>query len=84
MQLELLSWVQVKDKSIYVDATSGPSANIGGMGRPYAAELSWKDISCKVLDTKTMTPKSVLNGCTGCASPGETVALMGPSGAGES
>lgn len=73
----------MKDSPIYVEATTAPVANISGMGRPYAAELSWKDISCKVLDTKTMKAKSVLNGCTGTASPGETVALMGPSGAGE-
>lgn len=66
-----------------MEAMAGPAGNIGGMSRPYAAELSWKDISCKVLDTKSMKAKSVLNGCTGTASPGETVALMGPSGAGE-
>jgi ABC-type multidrug transport system fused ATPase/permease subunit len=52
------------------------------MGKPYAAELSWKDVGCAVLDTKTMTQKTVLSGCTGTALPGETVALMGPSGAG--
>ena len=72
----------MKEIPIQMEATTGPAAYIGGMGRPYEAELSWKDISCKVLDTKSMQPKSVLNGCTGCASPGETVALMGPSGAG--
>lgn len=66
-----------------MDATSSPAAHIMGLGRPYAAELTWKDISCKVLDTKTMMPKAVLNGCTGTASPGETVALLGPSGAGK-
>jgi len=68
---------------VHLEAKAGSSPLATVMGKPYAAELSWKEVGCTVLDTKTMNPKTVLTGCTGTAAPGETVALMGPSGAGE-
>ena len=61
-------------------ATFGSSSS--ALGTPYSAELSWKDIGCNVVDNKTMGPKRVLSGCTGTALPGQTIGLLGPSGAG--
>lgn len=75
-----------KDGKNVINLTATPTTALDvepcGMRTPYPANLSWSGISFQVLDTATMEPKTVLTGCVGRAFAGETVALMGPSGAG--
>ena len=56
--------------------TAGPTTE-----RTISVTLEWRDIE---LNAQTPAgPKAILRGLTGHASPGELVAIMGPSGAGK-
>ena len=64
-------------------ANNANSSNPFRLAVPCPADLSWHDVVCLVKDAQTMQQKQVLHPCSGIAVPGETVALMGPSGAGK-
>ena len=64
-----------------LDVEDGSAEASAVMGKPYPAELRWEGISCTAFHGSV---KYLLSDCTGIASPGETVAFMGPSGAGTS
>ena len=49
---------------------------------PLPVDLHWSGISYQVVEEASGAPKAVLRDCAGRACAGETVALMGPSGAG--
>jgi hypothetical protein len=51
---------------------------------PEPAELSWKDLSYRVKAGTPPQPKTVIQKSSGTFKPGDSVALMGPSGAGAS
>ncbi|KAJ0688597.1 putative ABC transporter, P-loop containing nucleoside triphosphate hydrolase [Helianthus annuus] len=46
--------------------------------------LTWKDLCVMVPDGQTGGTRSILQGVTGYARPGELLAIMGPSGSGKS
>lgn len=46
--------------------------------------LTWKDLRVTVQYGKTGGSRSILQGVTGFAGPGEILAIMGPSGSGKS
>ncbi|KAJ0733816.1 putative ABC transporter, AAA+ ATPase domain, ABC-2 type transporter [Helianthus annuus] len=46
--------------------------------------LTWKDLCVMVPDAQTGGTRSILQGVTGYARPGELLAIMGPSGSGKS
>ncbi|KAL8237547.1 hypothetical protein R6Q59_018628 [Mikania micrantha] len=46
--------------------------------------LTWKDLCVTVRDGRTGGNRSILEGVTGYARPGEILAIMGPSGSGKS
>ncbi|XP_076899577.1 ABC transporter G family member 1-like [Bidens hawaiensis] len=46
--------------------------------------LTWKDLLVMVHDGQTRGSRSILQGVTGYARPGEILAIMGPSGSGKS
>ncbi|KAM0063874.1 putative ABC transporter, P-loop containing nucleoside triphosphate hydrolase [Helianthus debilis subsp. tardiflorus] len=46
--------------------------------------LTWKDLWVMVPDGQTGGTRSILQGVTGYAKPGELLAIMGPSGSGKS
>ncbi|KAL8205776.1 hypothetical protein R6Q57_009327 [Mikania cordata] len=46
--------------------------------------LTWKDLCVTVRDGQTGGSRSILEGVTGYARPGEILAIMGPSGSGKS
>ncbi|KAI3770163.1 hypothetical protein L6452_01286 [Arctium lappa] len=46
--------------------------------------LTWNDLSVTVADGKSGGSRSILQGVTGYARPGEILAIMGPSGSGKS
>lgn len=50
---------------------------------PEPAELTWTDLTYCVKAGNPPRPKTVLQKCSGTLKPGESVALMGPSGAGK-
>jgi ABC-type multidrug transport system fused ATPase/permease subunit len=50
----------------------------------YPADLSWNNLTCYVKDPKTLQKKQILQPSSGVVAPGEMVALVGPSGAGNS
>ncbi|KAI3752869.1 hypothetical protein L2E82_24909 [Cichorium intybus] len=52
--------------------------NINGLS------LTWKDLCVTVPDGTTSGRRSILEGATGYARPGEILAIMGPSGSGKS
>ncbi|KAI3509398.1 hypothetical protein L1887_24644 [Cichorium endivia] len=54
------------------------SKNINGLS------LTWKDLCVTVTDGTTSGRRSILEGATGYARPGEILAIMGPSGSGKS
>lgn len=49
--------------------------------KSYQATLSWRDLTC-TLDVNGKT-RTVVNGITGVAVPGQVTAILGPSGAGK-
>ena len=61
----------------------GSSSSTAVNSEAAPVELSWADLTCDVLNVQTMQPKRVLHGASGCIKPGELVALVGPSGAGD-
>lgn len=79
MRLTVQKGAEVVEISVTASAAHAAAALLPA---PFSAELSWKDVGCTVLDNKSLTQRTVLTGCTGTARPGQTVGLMGPSGAG--
>ncbi|KAK1417607.1 hypothetical protein QVD17_26737 [Tagetes erecta] len=59
-------------------------AHVVDKRRTRGAYLSWEDVGVTVLSSRKDECKSLLNGVTGYAKPGEIVAIMGPSGCGKS
>lgn len=51
---------------------------------PEPAELTWEDLEYRVKAGTPPRPKTVVHKCSGTFKPGDSVALMGPSGAGRS
>ena len=75
----------LKSNSTVIQLTASPLFDKASpLPTPPPANLQWSGIAYQVLDTMSMSLKTVLTGCVGSASAGETVALMGPSGAGSS
>ncbi|BDA42962.1 ABC transporter G family member 22 [Coccomyxa sp. Obi] len=72
-------WVQRNKKDIEAGSTTASHLAV-----QYPADLAWFDVTCHVLDQKTLKQKQVLHPSSGNAYPGECVALLGPSGAGKS
>ncbi|KAH9621171.1 hypothetical protein KSS87_019564 [Heliosperma pusillum] len=64
-----------------VSATTTPE--IAGDGRSKGLSLTWKDLWVNVADGKGQQ-RSILQGVTGFANPGNVLAIMGPSGSGKS
>ena len=74
---------KLKRKENIIELTASPSdVEAADLQAPPAANLAWSGICFSVLDTHVMENKTVLSDCVGTACAGETVALMGPSGAG--
>lgn len=63
-------------------STSSVELDVCLLESPPPASLQWSGLIYQVRDEATGEPKVVLKGCGGKANCGETVALMGPSGAG--
>ena len=63
-------------------STSSVELEVCLLESPPPASLQWSGLIYQVRDEATGEPKVVLKGCGGKANCGETVALMGPSGAG--
>ncbi|KAF8752679.1 hypothetical protein HU200_011919 [Digitaria exilis] len=69
---------------------ASPRRRLNGVGGSTTIEhesgrgvfLSWQDVSVPALDEKGR-PKVILDRITGCARPGQVLALMGPSGSGK-
>ncbi|EIE27766.1 hypothetical protein COCSUDRAFT_45983 [Coccomyxa subellipsoidea C-169] len=72
-------WVQRNKKDVEAGNTTASHLAV-----QYPADLAWFDVTCHVLDQKTLKQKQVLHPSSGNAYPGECVALLGPSGAGKS
>ncbi|KAK9071055.1 hypothetical protein SSX86_009623 [Deinandra increscens subsp. villosa] len=82
---------------VYNHIGISPEPNEGGWGieivesegcvadkRRRGAYLTWEDVGVTVSSAQKDECKSLLNGVTGYAKPGEIVAIMGPSGCGKS
>ncbi|KAI3770165.1 hypothetical protein L6452_01288 [Arctium lappa] len=60
------------------------SCTSAGEGEVDGVSLTWQDLWLTVHDAKTGKNRSILEGVTGYARPGEILAIMGPSGSGKS
>ena len=65
-----------------LSTSSSIELNIRSLEPPVPANLHWSGLSCLVVDEASGAKKTILKDCSGKASAGEIVALMGPSGAG--
>ncbi|PNX70940.1 ABC transporter G family member 11-like protein, partial [Trifolium pratense] len=83
----------VSNNILEIEATSreNVSSNNGGTGREEEEKgisLTWKDLWVTVAASsskgKMKESKSILDGLTGYAKPGQLLAIMGPSGCGKS
>ncbi|KAJ9561263.1 hypothetical protein OSB04_006423 [Centaurea solstitialis] len=61
-----------------VNPTSSSNGEVDGVS------LTWQDLWLTVPDVKTGKYRTILEGVTGYARPGEILAIMGPSGSGKS
>ncbi|KAJ9670141.1 hypothetical protein PVL29_026599 [Vitis rotundifolia] len=79
------------EKSLEVDAVGQQKGegnfvtriDISSMAKPNGVFLTWKDLWVTVPDGKNGL-RAILQGLTGYAQPGEVLAIMGPSGCGQS
>nr|XP_043622254.1 ABC transporter G family member 1-like [Erigeron canadensis] len=71
-----------EEQIITSPAPSYPKREVEGEA---GVSLTWKDLSVTVMDGKHgRSSRSILQGVTGYARPGEILAIMGPSGSGKS
>lgn len=78
LEVETINLVEMKNKNNNVVSTCG-SGNIDHEG----VKITWENLWVNVSDGKSGS-KSILQGLTGYARPGEVLAIMGPSGCGKS
>ncbi|GMH14593.1 hypothetical protein Nepgr_016434 [Nepenthes gracilis] len=58
--------------------------NEKGLSNGRGVSLTWKDLSVTIVNRKGEGRRTILEGVTGYAKPGELLAIMGPSGCGKS
>ncbi|KAM7470624.1 hypothetical protein LguiA_008807 [Lonicera macranthoides] len=76
VEVEIINLVEMKNKNNNV-------VSICGQEKEGGVKLTWENLWVNVSDGKSGS-KSILQGLTGYARPGEVLAVMGPSGCGKS
>lgn len=78
-------WIDTRDDfpEVYSVDEQDPDTLTDELVVTYAADLMWSGLACDVLNKQTLKPKTVLFNASGSVNPGEMLALVGPSGAGD-